>query len=395
MKRTISAMVGQGSVNHNSRKFHAKNTDPERSHLNVTYCEENIKTVYHELFDEALERYNAKQTRADRRIEDYYEKIRSGKQEKPFHEIILQVGNRDDMSADSEEGQLAAAVLDEYMKGFQERNPQLRVFSAHLHMDEATPHLHIDFVPFTTGSKRGLDTRVSLKQALAAQGFKGGTRGDTEWSQWVRSEKVQLSLVMERHGIEWEDKGTHDKHLSVLDYKKEQRAKETAVLETVKAEKESQVESQERRLKELAPAVKNMERLAADFSADPDEILPEAGTLETGRAYREKKAKPLLAQIVKVLRSLYLAYVELRGKFERLQGDYGRVRESNARLSDRLQEVKLENKALRQVSANYERVKRVFGPEQIEAAVVADKQREQAEKVRKRASRQEFRLDVR
>ena len=395
MKRTISAMVGQGSVNHNSRKFHAKNTDPERSHLNVTYCEENIKTVYHELFDEALERYNAKQTRADRRIEDYYEKIRSGKQEKPFHEIILQVGNRDDMSADSEEGQLAAAVLDEYMKGFQERNPQLRVFSAHLHMDEATPHLHIDFVPFTTGSKRGLDARVSLKQALAAQGFKGGTRGDTEWSQWVRSEKVQLSLVMERHGIEWEDKGTHDKHLSVLDYKKEQRAKEIAVLETVKAEKESQVESQERRLKELAPAVKNMERLAADFSADPDEILPEAGTLETGRAYREKKAKPLLAQIVKVLRSLYLAYVELRGKFERLQGDYGRVRESNARLSDRLQEVKLENKALRQVSANYERVKRVFGPEQIEAAVVADKQREQAEKVRKRASRQEFRLDVR
>lgn len=380
-------MVGQGSVNHNSRKFHAKNTDPERSHLNITYCQENIKAVYHELFDKALERYNAKQTRADRRIEDYYEKIRSGKQEKPFHEIILQVGNRDDMSADSEEGQLAAAVLDEYMKGFQERNPQLHVFSAHLHMDEATPHLHIDFVPFTTGSKRGLDTRVSLKQALAAQGFKGGTRGDTEWSQWVRSEKEQLSLVMERHGIEWEDKGTHDKHLSVLDYKKEQRAKEIAVLETVKAEKESQVESQERRLKELAPAVKNMERLAADFSADPEEILPEAGALESGKSYREKKAKPLLAQIVKVLRSLYLAYVELRGKFDRLQGDYGRVRESNARLSDRLQEVKLENKALRQVSADYERVKRIFGPEQVAAAVQADKQREQAEKGRKRPRR--------
>ena len=101
------------------------------------------------------------------------------------------------MSADSDEGRLAAAVLDEYMKAFQERNPNLRVFSAHLHMDEATPHLHIDFVPFTTGSKRGLDTRVSLKQALAAQGFKGGTRGDTEWSQWVRSEKEQLSAVME------------------------------------------------------------------------------------------------------------------------------------------------------------------------------------------------------
>ena len=387
MKRTISAMVGHGSVNHNSRKFHAKNTDPERSHLNVTYCQENIKAVYHELFDEALERYNAKQTRVDRRIENYYEKIRSGKQEKPFHEIILQVGNKDDMSADSDEGRLAATVLDEYMRAFQERNPNLRVFSAHLHMDEATPHLHIDFVPFTTGSKRGLDTRVSLKQALAAQGFKGGTRGDTEWSQWVRSEKEQLSVVMERHGIEWEDKGTHDKHLSVLDYKKEQRAKEIAALETVKAEKESQVESQERRLKELAPAVKDMERLAADFSADPEEILPEAGTLESAKSYREKKAKPLLAKIVKVLRSLFRKYIDLKGKFDRLQGDYDRVREGNARLSDRLMEVKMENKKLRQISADYTRVKRVFGPEQVEAAVEADKQREQAEKGRKRPRR--------
>ena len=387
MKRTISAMVGHGSVNHNSRKFHAKNTDPERSHLNVTYCQENIKAVYHELFDEALERYNAKQTRADRRIENYYEKIRSGKQEKPFHEIILQVGNKDDMSADSDEGRLAAAVLDEYIRAFQERNPNLRVFSAHLHMDEATPHLHIDFVPFTTGSKRGLDTRVSLKQALAAQGFTGGTRGDTEWSQWVRSEKEQLSAVMERHGIEWEDKGTHDKHLSVLDYKKGQRAKEIAALETVKAEKESQVESQERRLKELAPAVKDMERLAADFSTDPEEILPEAGTLESAKSYREKKAKPLLAKIVKVLRSLFRKYIDLKGKFDRLQGDYDRVREGNARLSDRLMEVKMENKKLRQISADYTRVKRVFGPEQVQAAVEADKQREQAEKGRKRPRR--------
>ncbi len=387
MKRTISAMVGHGSVNHNSRKFHAKNTDPERSHLNVTYCQENIKAVYHELFDEALERYNAKQTRADRRIENYYEKIRSGKQEKPFHEIILQVGNKDDMSADSDEGRLAATVLDEYMRAFQERNPNLRVFSAHLHMDEATPHLHIDFVPFTTGSKRGLDTRVSLKQALAAQGFKGGTRGDTEWSQWVRSEKEQLAAVMERHGIEWEDKGTHDKHLSVMDYKKEQRAKEIAELEAVKAKKQGQVERQEQRLKELAPAVRNMEQLAAQFSDDPERILPEPGPLESAKSYREKKAKPLLAQIVKVLRSLYRAYVELKRKYERLQGDYGRAREGNERLSDRLQETKLENKALRGAIADFERVKRAFGPEEVERAVEDAKRREAQEREQKKAKR--------
>ena len=213
MKRTISAEVGKGSVNHNSRKFKAENVDGSRTHLNIDYCNERIQTVYHQLFDEALKRYNEKQTRADRRIPNYYEKIRSGNQEKPFHEIILQIGNKEDMSATGEYAELARTVLDEYYRGFQERNPNLRVFSAHLHMDEATPHIHIDFVPFTTGSKRGLDTRVSLKQALAVQGFKGGTRGATEWAQWVQSEKEQLAAVMERYDIQWEQKGTGNKFI--------------------------------------------------------------------------------------------------------------------------------------------------------------------------------------
>ena len=202
MQRTISAMVGKGSVNHNSRKFKAENVDGNRTHLNIDYCNESIKKVYHGLFDEALKRYNDRQTRADRKIENYYEKIRSSKQEKPFHELILQIGDKENMSAESENGELARQILDKYYHGFQERNLRLKVFSAHLHMDEATPHLHIDFVPFTTGSKRGLDTRVSLKQALAAQGFKGGRRGDTEWNQWVQPEKEQLAKVMERYEIE-------------------------------------------------------------------------------------------------------------------------------------------------------------------------------------------------
>ena len=380
-------MVGQGSVNHNSRAFNAKNTDQSRSHLNITYCHENIRTVFHELFDEALKRYNGKQTRADRKIEDYYEKIRSSKQEKPFHEIILQVGNKDDMSAESEDGQLAAAVLDEYMRGFQERNPQLRVFSAHLHMDEATPHLHIDFVPFTTGSKRGLDTRVSLKQALAVQGFKGGTRGDTEWNQWVRSEKEQLAAVMERHGIEWEDKGTHDKHLSVLDFKKDQRAKEIAELEAVKAKKQGQVEQQEQRLKELAPAVKNMEQLAAQFSDDPEQILPEPGPLESAKSYREKKAKPLLAKIVKVLRSVYRTYLDLKSDLAHLQGQYNRAVSRCNSFSARLDDVLAENKNLRGTVADFERVKRAFGPEEVERAVEDAKRREVAEKEQRKAKR--------
>lgn len=173
--------------------------------------------------------------------------------------MILQIGDKENMSAESENGQLARQVLDEYYRGFQERNPQLRVFSAHLHLDEATPHLHIDFVPFTTGSKRGLDTRVSLKQALAAQGFKGGSRGDTEWSQWVQSEKEQLAAVMERYGIEWEHKGTHEKHLSVLDYKKQEREKEVEKLG-------GQIEQRQAELKVLSDRISNYDKGLEDLS---------------------------------------------------------------------------------------------------------------------------------
>ena len=148
MERTISAMIGKGSVNHNTRAFTAKNVDKNRSDDNVEFCQEDIKQVYHKLFDEALERYNAKQKRKDRMIDNYYEKIRRGKQEKLFHEVIFQIGNKDDMNAKSEDGLLAKRILTEFMDEFQASNPNLYVFSAHLHMDEETPHLHIDFVPY-------------------------------------------------------------------------------------------------------------------------------------------------------------------------------------------------------------------------------------------------------
>ena len=135
MERTISGMMGKGSVNHNTRAFSAKNVDKERSRDNVEFCHSDIKEVYHNLFDEALERYNAKQKRSDRKIDDYYEKIRRGKQEKLFYEVIFQIGNKDDMNVQSSEGQLAKEILCEFMEQFQKRNPNLFVFSSHLHMD--------------------------------------------------------------------------------------------------------------------------------------------------------------------------------------------------------------------------------------------------------------------
>ena len=189
IKRTISAMSGKGVIAHNRRTYTAENVDPERSHLNIEYCYTPIEQAYHELFDEALTAFNAKQKRKDRCIENYYEKIRDGKQEKPFYEVIFQIGNVEDMSSTGKNGELARTILDKFMRSFQERNPNLHVFSAHLHMDEATPHLHIDFIPFTTGSKRGLSTRVSLKQALADQGVTGEGRSMTERAVWVQKQK--------------------------------------------------------------------------------------------------------------------------------------------------------------------------------------------------------------
>ena len=375
MKRTISAMVGKGSVNHNSRKFKAANVDGSRTDRNIDYCNEDIKAVYHELFDDALERYNAKQTRDDRRIEDYYEKIRSGKQEKPFHELILQIGDKDNMGAVTENGELAKQVLDEYYQGFQERNPSLRVFSAHLHMDEATPHLHIDFVPFTTGSKRGLDTRVSLKQALAALGFKGGTRGMTEWNQWVQSEKEQLAEVMLNHGIEWEQKGTHEKHLSVLDFEKKQRAEEVEQLNAEIESAKKDLRMVEKQLNQTVPKLKSAEKLAQDFPDDVDKILPEAGALESAKTYREKKAKPVLDKAVRLVKSLYHSVLdlqaenrELHAKFDRKENSYARTWESNQRLLR-------ENSELRRESKDYEKIKNALSEEQIRLILHSEKQK--------------------
>ena len=387
MKRTISARVGRGSVNHNTRKFHAKNTDPERSHLNITYCEENIKAVYHELFDEALARYNAKQTRADRKIKDYYEKIRASKQEKTFHEIILQVGNKDDMHTGSDEGSLAVEILEEYMTGFRERNPQLRVFSAHLHMDEATPHLHIDFIPFTTGSKRGLETRVSLKQALAAQGFQGGSRGDTEWNQWVRSEKDQLSLVMHRHGIEWEKKDTHEKHLSVLDYKKEQRTKEIAALDTTLTEKQDELKTIQNRITNYDNGTRSIEQLEQRIETDSDFQLSDPPALMTAKTYKQRFVDPLIKKLKKVIREVFYRYYKALDSYHQLNNTNSRLCRENEHLTAANNQLAEENTVLRSKLKDFHFLRKVLGSHQIDNMIAQAQEIEQQRRQTQRARR--------
>jgi hypothetical protein len=388
MKRTISAMVGKGSVNHNSRKFKAENVDGSRTYLNIDYCNENIKKVYHELFDKALERYNDKQTRADRKIENYYEKIRNSKQEKPFHELILQIGDKENMSAESENGVLAKQVLDEYYKGFQERNPQLKVFSVHLHMDEATPHLHIDFVPFITGSKRGLDTRVSLKQALAAQGFKGGTRENTEWNQWIQSEKEQLSAVMERHGIEWEHKGTHEKHLSVLDYKKQEREKEVAQLGDEISKQEDKLELVKSRINNMLDCEKSLDNVVKNFDEDPQYQLPDPPALMSAKTYKTKIAQPVINALRELVQGVIIKYFEMKNTLEQWRQANQSLYHDNNRLSEKAKNLENINAKQKSELQDYKLLRKVFGSKQIDVLISQAKEQERQRKHTKQPSNQ-------
>lgn len=231
MERTISFMNGKGSIGHSTRSFIADNVDASRTKNNITLIHEDIKQVYHKLFDKVLDEYNAKQKRKDRQIKSYYEKISRSKQEKLFYEVIVQIGNKDDTRVGSSAAEVATWVLKDYVKMFQHRNPQLYVIGAYIHLDEETPHLHLNFVPWVSGCKRGLETKTSLKAALATRGFASEGKGNTEWKQWAEAEKDDIALIMRRYGIDWKKKNTHNPHLSVLDYKKQEWVKEVAALE--------------------------------------------------------------------------------------------------------------------------------------------------------------------
>ena len=257
MERTISFMNGKGSIGHNTRSFIADNVDASRIKNNITLIHEDIKQVYHKLFDNALDEYNAKQKRKDRQIKSYYEKIFRSKQEKLFYEVIVQIGNKDDTGAGSSAAEVATWVLKDYVKMFQLRNPQLYVIGAYIHLDEETPHLHLNFVPWVSGCKRGLETKTSLKAALATRGFASEGKGNTEWKQWAEAEKDDIALIMRRYGIDWKKKNTHIQHLSVLDYKKQERVKEVAALEEKLEGAQVVLELKEERIESLEKEIED------------------------------------------------------------------------------------------------------------------------------------------
>lgn len=257
------------------------------------------------------------------------------------------------------------ALEDDYPR-LQERNPNLKVFSAHLHMDEATPHLHIDFVPFTTGSKRGLDTRVSLKQALAAQGFKGGTRGDTEWNQWVSAEKSALVFVMERYGIKWEHKGTHEEHLSVMDYKKQKRAAELEKLGAEIEKKQTEFNALSDRKLNYDEGLERLQTVEEMLDTAPEYQLSEPQSFMSAKAYKTKIAEPLIQKLKALVKTALARCFEGWDNYHRLNITNGNLYRENEMLSKINSKLKNENENLRSEVKDYKLLRKVFGNKQID-----------------------------
>ena len=259
-------MTGRGSIRHNNRSFSAANVDRSRSEQNITFCNDDLKQVYHELFDEALAAYNAKKKKTRDKIPDYYEHIRQSKQEKLFHEAIFQIGNMEDCGCGSPGGERAAAALKEFAESFQERNPHLRVFNMVLHMDEATPHLHVDFVPVATGQSRGLSTRVSMKQALKQQGFESLGRKQTEWKAWMEREKVSLGEIAQVHDFEIISLGGGRPHMDLPEYRAAAQRLEAVQEQVAAAEQDiATLEKQKKALQGNVKLLKAVEKVKPDL----------------------------------------------------------------------------------------------------------------------------------
>ena len=293
---TISGMTGRGSIRHNNRSFSAANIDRSRTEQNVTYCNDDLKQVYHEIFDEALAAYNAKKKKTRDKITDYYEHIRQGKQEKLFHEAIFQIGNLEDCGCGSPGGERAAAALKEFAESFQERNPHLRVFNMVLHMDEATPHLHVDFIPVATEQSRGLSTRVSMKQALKQQGFVSLGRKQTEWNAWMEREKAALTEIAQAHEFEIISLGGGRPHMDLPEYRAAAQRLE-AVQEQVTAAEHDMAELEKQR-KALQGTVRRLQA-AEKVRVDLEAIQPERTLTGAVRGVTVEQVEDLKAAAIR------------------------------------------------------------------------------------------------
>ena len=225
----ISFSQNKGNLSHNERKFYTNNIDIDRSKDNLQFYSLSVEEAYKEYFGNAIDEYNRTQKRKDRlkSVDKYLFELRENEHkkgaEKPFYEIVVQIGDKNTCNIlnNKEQAENAKNVLIEYVKGWQDRNPNLRVFNATIHMDETTPHLHLDYIPVATGYKQGLKVRNSLSKALECQGLgKGVGRNDNASIRWQKQEREVIKDLAINHGFEIEEKGVDRPHLSVSEYKR-------------------------------------------------------------------------------------------------------------------------------------------------------------------------------
>ena len=256
-EKRISHCQGKGSLTHNNRKFSAKNVDNTRTKDNIVFVQQPIEEAYEHLFGAAVERYNAKQKRPDRKITTtYYEHtfkrkisqsvVTSADKRKSFYEDVVQIGDMKNTGVGTHDAEIATACLTEYMQGFQERNPNFYVFNAVLHLDEATPHLHIDYIP-VGHYKMGVDTQNGIAQALKEMDYGSGKETIAHWRE---AECKVLTEICSRHGIQIVAPQKSRGSLTVEQYK--EYAKITEQVEEKKEEVarlKEQAESADRLLK--------------------------------------------------------------------------------------------------------------------------------------------------
>lgn len=272
-EKRISFGQGKGSIAHNNREFVADNVDVFRTPDNITFVCQPIGEAYDLLFKESTERYNAKQKRNDRKVHDsYYEHLFGVKpcntvrtasdKRKSFYEDVVQIGKMEDSGYGTEDFQLMADCLEEYMKEFQNRNPNFYVFNAVLHMDEATPHLHIDYIP-VGHYKRGQDIQNGIAQALKEMGY--GT-GKQAIARWRVAEVEVLNKICLEHDIKplapEKARGT----VEIPEYKEQRRQADELAKQNAQADAE---------LADKRTAIKYAEKKTAK--------LTEIDSIETGK----------------------------------------------------------------------------------------------------------------
>lgn len=295
--KTISFPKGRGHLTHNNRDFICNNVVPERTTWNRIYIRESLKDAYEKCFGQALRDYNATQKRKDRQKNDYLKEIEnSGNKEKTFYENIVQIGKKTDTPVADENGVLteeakrAIEVLDRYAKTFQERNPNLYLFNCVMHLDEATPHLHIDYIPVANGYKNGMKTRNSLTKAFQQMGFaKAVSRKKNETVAWQEREREYLTDLCREHGIEIEVLGVQRDNLSLPEYKAAMC--EVEQLEQQAEALDSQNEALEKQNDDLTQRTSELAAQAQEMEAHNNELLMQAQELTEQIEKAEQKEK--------------------------------------------------------------------------------------------------------